>query len=118
MKHIEDQLQISCIRYFDYAYPRISHLLHHSPNGGKRNLREASRFKAMGVRAGFPDLILLIANKEYNYLAIELKAPKGVQTEKQKEYQRLIESNGGKYSICRKVDDFINTIQEYLKTKK
>lgn len=115
MRHLEDQLQIACVRYFDYMYPKISHLLHHSPNGGKRNLREAARFKTMGVRPGFPDLILLLPNSEYSYLCVELKIAKGRQSELQKEYQKLVEKNGGKYCICRSVDDFIKTIVEYTK---
>lgn len=114
MKHLEDQLQIACVRYFDYAYPKLSHLLHHSPNGGKRNIREAARFKAMGVRAGFPDLILLLPNEKFNYLCIELKTKKGRQSEHQKNYQKLVENNGGKYCICREVQDFINITKDYL----
>jgi hypothetical protein len=31
----------------------------HVPNGGKRGIREAAQFKRMGVRAGFPDVMIL-----------------------------------------------------------
>ncbi|MDR0384526.1 MAG: VRR-NUC domain-containing protein [Prevotellaceae bacterium] len=107
-------MQIACVRYFDYKYSELSKLLHHSPNGGKRNAREAARFKAMGVRAGFPDLILLVENAQYNYLCIELKSAKGTQTDLQHEYQKIVEKSGGQYRICRSLDDFINIIDHYL----
>ncbi|GHT09091.1 hypothetical protein FACS189426_06450 [Bacteroidia bacterium] len=115
MRHIEDNLQISCIRWFDYQYPKIKMLLHHSPNGGKRQIREAARFKQMGVRAGFPDVILLIGNGQFNALCIEFKTEKGRQTELQKEWQKEAEKNGNKYVICRSIDNFIHEIKNYLK---
>src|SRR5690348_2099081 len=31
---------------------------HHSPNGGSRDIREASKFKRLGVSPGFPDLFI------------------------------------------------------------
>ena len=74
MRHLEDQLQKSIIQYWDFKYPKWTKRLHHSPNGGKRNAIEASKFKQMGVRAGFPDLILLIPNRFYPFCGIELKA--------------------------------------------
>lgn len=105
---------MSCIQYFDLKHRKIARLLHHSPNGGKRNAKEAARFKAMGVRAGFPDLILLYPNLSHPFLALELKSEKGKQSPYQKEYQSLIESVGGKYVVIRTLDEFIREIEEYL----
>lgn len=105
---------MSCIQYFDLKYRKLSRLLHHSPNGWKRNAKEAARFKAMGVRAGFPDLMLLYPNKSYPFLAMELKSEKGKQSPYQKEYQSLIESVGGKYIIIRTLDEFIKAVTDYL----
>lgn len=73
MRHLEDKLQKACVKWFDYTYPKYRLTLHHSPNGGKRNSIEAAKFKQMGVRAGFPDLILLIPNKFYPFCGVELK---------------------------------------------
>lgn len=58
MRHIEENMQIACARWFGLQYPRYAQLLHHSPNGGRRNYIEAARFKAMGTKAGFPDFVL------------------------------------------------------------
>jgi len=90
-------------------------LLHHSPNGGKRNAREAARFKHLGTRSGYPDLLLLYPAQGYLYLAIEMKSPKGKQSEYQKEYQKLIEDTGAKYVICKSFEDFQREIKNYLK---
>jgi hypothetical protein len=43
----------------------------HCPNGGWRSPHEAAIFKALGVKAGIPDLLFLKAGKLY---ALELKA--------------------------------------------
>lgn len=114
MRHLEDQLQMSCVQYFDLKYRRIARLLHHSPNGGKRDAREAARFKAMGVRAGFPDLLLLYPSHNCHFLAMELKSEKGKQSPYQKEYQSLIEAVGGRYIIIRTLDQFIQEVNNYL----
>ena len=115
MRHLEENLQIECVRWYELKYPKFGKLLHASPNGGKRDAREAARFKAMGTRPGFPDLILLFPASGYSYLAIEMKSEKGKQSEYQKQYQDLIENTGAKYVICRSFDEFQKEIKDYLK---
>lgn len=79
----EADLQIAIVEWFNLAYPDHAKWLHHSPNGGKRSISEAVRFKKMGTKAGFPDLVLYHVREEteslprFNGLAIELKAKKG-----------------------------------------
>lgn len=114
MKHIEDNLQIACVTWFTLQFPKIAQYLHHSPNGGFRNAREAAKFKQMGVRPGFPDLILLYPSKGYPYLCIEMKSEKGKQTQSQKNWQKLIEKTGNKYITCYSFDQFMNEINNYI----
>lgn len=116
MRHIEDNIQIACVRWFSLQYPDLAILLHHSPNGGKRNVREAARFKTMGVRAGFPDLVLLYPSSGFHGLLIELKTQsKGSrQTPNQKAYQEAATKQGYKYVICRSFDDFHREVKDYL----
>lgn len=114
MRSAEDQLQISCVTWFDYQYHAISWALFHVPNGGTRNAIEAAKFKAMGVRAGVPDLLLLIARGGYHYLAMELKCGKNRQTENQRKYQEHVETHGGKYVVIRSIDEFIECVKGYL----
>lgn len=114
MRHIEENLQIAVVRWFSYQYPTLAPLLHHSPNGGKRNAREGARFKAMGVRAGFPDLSLYVPKGEYHGLFVELKTDKGQQTDSQKRFERLLTERGYKYTVCRNFEEFRANIESYL----
>lgn len=112
--HHEEDLQMSCVRWFELAHPDLARLLHHSPNGGRRDAREAGRFKAMGTRAGFPDLILLVPSHGHPYLCIEMKYGAGRQTERQREYQRAVEAQGAKYVVVRSAMEFAEIINNYL----
>lgn len=112
--HKEEDMQLQCIKWFDYQYPKLKLHLHHSPNGGKRDEREGARFKEMGTRAGFPDLILLLPNNFYPFMGIELKTDKGSQSERQKEYQKSFEEIGAKYVVVRSLEDFMREINQYL----
>lgn len=114
MRHLEDQLQKNCIRWFDYQYPELKKRLHHSPNGGRRDNIEAAKFKAMGVRPGFPDLLFLHPNRFYPFMGLELKTEKGRQSEHQKEYQKTFEEIGAKYVIVRSIEEFMKEINSYL----
>lgn len=115
-RYIEDRLQISCKYWFDCQYPQYRLLLHHSPNEGRlmQHDRDGAKRKAMGMRPGFPDFIFLLPNREYPYLAMELKSEKGRQSEHQKEYQQALENVGGKYVIIRTLDEFMDTVEDYL----
>lgn len=114
MRHIEDSIQKTCVQWFSLQYREYAKLLHHSPNGGERNAIEAAKFKEMGVRAGFPDLILCIARQGYHGLFIELKTAKGRQTDNQKYYQCVLEEQGYRYEVVRSIDEFREVINNYL----
>ena len=75
---------------------------------------EAARFKAMGVRAGFPDLILCIARQGYHGLFIELKTEKGKQSKYQRFWQISLEEQGYRYEIVRRKEEFRTIINDYL----
>ena len=110
----EEKLQIECVRWFERTHPAIKNLLHHSPNEGQRSWFVRMKLAKMGMRAGFPDLILLCGNWYNNFLAIELKTLKGNQSKRQKDMQITIIKAGGKYVICRTLADFKQTINNYL----
>ena len=112
--HAEDDLQMQCVTWFRLQFPKFARLLHHSPNGGRRNAREGARFKKMGVQPGFPDLVLLIASQDCHALFIELKSATGRQEDSQKEYQALVEAQGYRYVLVRTLDQFRTAINDYL----
>lgn len=115
-RHKEDDLEKSCRKWFDLTYKHLKVLLHHSPNEGllPKSAKDGAKRKEMGVRAGFPDFILLVSNNDFPFLAIELKTEDGKQSDSQKDYQKAIETAGGRYVICRSLDDFMTEINDYL----
>ena len=53
----------------------------HTPNGGKRQISEAAKFKRLGVLPGMPDLLLYRGGELY---ALELKTEQGRLSDDQK----------------------------------
>lgn len=116
MRHEEEFMQMDCVKWMRYQHPREAQLLHHSPNGGRRDAREAARFKAMGTSAGFPDLILPLPQGEWAGLALELKSTKGRQSPEQKAWMERLRGAGWCYLIIRTFDEFRAAIDDYLGT--
>ena len=114
MKYNESKLQQTCVRWFNFQYPKLRGILFAVPNGGARDAVTGRILKAEGVVAGVADLILLMPNKQHNCLCIEMKTEKGRQQASQKEWQAKIEAVGGKYIICRSFDEFKKAINEYI----
>lgn len=72
-RHIESQIQQSCVKWFRLQFPEIGLLLFAVPNGGARNKREAGILKGEGVTAGVADMILLKPSGGFASLCIEFK---------------------------------------------
>lgn len=106
-KNLEDKIQSSIVTAVKYLYPKS--ILAAVPNGGKRNLKEAVRFKQQGVYAGFADLIFI---HKGNIMFFEVKAPNGKQSELQKEFETKITNQGFKYHIVKSVDEVLQIIIE------
>ena len=115
MKNVESKIQIACVNWFRYQYPKYKKLLFSVPNGGARNSITGANLKMEGALAGVSDLIFLKPNRFYGCLCIEMKQPKGRQQESQKEWQKAVESAGNKYVVCRSLDEFIEVVTDYLK---
>lgn len=117
MNQIERERQIEWVKWFTGQYRDLAPLLHHSPNGGKRNAREAARFKAMGTRAGFPDLFLAVPSNGYHGLFLELKTDKGRLNPNQKAYHELLRDKGYRVEVVKDFDTFEKIINDYLYRK-
>lgn len=116
MRHIESQIQQSCVTWFRLQYPSIARLLFAVPNGGARNAVEAGIMKGEGVTAGVSDLILLYPSSGFHSLCIEVKtsSKSSKQTDYQKKWQALVEAHGSKYIVCRSLDEFRTEVKQYL----
>jgi hypothetical protein len=63
--------------------------------------------KATGVVAGVSDLIIIKPNE---VIFVEVKTEIGKQSDKQKEFQQIVETLGFKYLLVRSLEDFKSQI--------
>jgi hypothetical protein len=81
------------------------HIFHYRNNSGAFAIpaegTHQRRFFRAGV-AGAPDIVCVINGQ---YVGIELKAPKGKQSDNQREFQRELEAAGGRYILAYSIDD-------------
>lgn len=110
----EHRLQVACVKWFRTQHEKLRPYLFAVPNGGRRDETTARKLKDEGVVAGVSDLILLIPNKDYHGLLIEMKTEKGRQSSSQEEWQAALEKQGYKYTICRTLYEFIKTVNTYI----
>jgi hypothetical protein len=75
----------------------------HVPNGGYRTPAEAGILKAMGVKRGIPDL--LVWTGEGHSFGIELKGPKGKESDAQVLFRSTLETLGHRVYVCWSVDE-------------
>lgn len=109
----EDQLQQQCIVWARNTYQKLRHFgIVHIPNGGTRHRVEATKLKAIGVAAGFPDLICIMPNGHMFF--VEMKDEKGIQSEAQKKCEEfMIERNVG-YFLIRDFESFKQLITKKI----
>lgn len=106
----EQQLQKQIFQYFHNKYclknqnPRCS--IFAVPNGGTRNMLEAINLKATGLVAGVSDLIILMPNAKTIF--VEVKVEKGVQSDKQKDFENVVIALGFEYYLIRSLEQFKN----------
>jgi hypothetical protein len=106
----EDDLQKAVASYLDYANMDWFH----PPNGGKRNVIEASKFKKMGVKAGVPDCMIINPTKlGHSGLAIELKVKSNKPKDKQLEWRDRLINNGWAWECAYDLDQVINIVKKY-----
>ena len=112
-KASETQEQITVAQYMTLK----GILFIHVPNEGKRSPMVARILKAMGLKPGFPDLLILEPRGSYHALAIEMKTKNGRLTEKQREWLNKLRDNGYLALACWGADDAIKVIKQYMDLK-
>lgn len=116
LKRGEDTEQMGVIDWANWnsnRFPELQ-LLFHVPNGGKRNTTEAARFKAMGVKAGVPDLCLPVARGGFAGLYIEMKYGKNKTTDNQEQWIAALKAQGYKVEVCWSGEEATRTLEAYL----
>lgn len=112
----EDSLQESCVKWFTYKYENTGlGMIVHVPNGGSRNIAEGAKFKRIGTKAGFPDLIIFKKGSE-RVLFIEMKteAKHSKLSDKQVDMHRKLKSFGQVVFVCRGLDSFMLVVENWF----
>ncbi len=107
--HPEDSLQLSIVQWLGYSL-RPGVMVHHSPNGGRRDVREARRLKAAGCVAGWPDLTLVWSEdwftRDLSRVAfIEVKAPGGSLSAAQRHFRDWCQEGGVPWCLARSLEE-------------
>lgn len=115
MTESEHQILVMCwAKKISLAGRAELDLLFHVPNGGNRSGREGAMFKAMGVKAGVPDLCLPIPRGGFNNLWIEMKVEDGRVSEAQEKWHSSLEQHGGYVVVAYGWKNAIAAICGYL----
>lgn len=106
----EEAFHRAVAAYLQWALPP-SVVWMHCPVGGKRPRGEAGKLKAMGTRAGVPDLCIMWRREltDYAYapamLWIELKSSRGSLSQAQHDFIAAVERIGHGVAVCRSLED-------------
>ena len=112
----EQQIVIQWARMMMERWPELA-LLHHIPNGGSRNRKEAVKLKRMGVLAGVPDLHLPVAKAGYNSLYIEMKYGDGRLQTTQKAFLSAAAAERNYCIVCYTAEDAIDVLEKYMNNR-
>ena len=84
------------------------------PNGSNKSKAAAAKFKAEGLRAGVPDLMIPAPTEQYAGLFVEMKdAKNGTLSKEQKEWLSLLTDMGYATAACWGVDEAIKCFKSY-----
>ena len=110
MKRPEDILQKAVCAFIDVAAPGLLYFA--VPNGGGRSKVEGAILKATGVKAGVPDIVILLPNAGAGFL--ELKAGKGVLSPTQKQWRDDLRARGYAWAEVRSVEEVEDILGRWL----
>lgn len=115
-KRSETTEQIRFMNWCGYNQQRYPDLkwMHHIPNGGNRDEKEAKNLKQEGVKAGVSDLHLPVARGAYGSLYIEMKYGNNKLTEKQREFINDMLAAGNMAVVCYSAEAAMEITTKYL----
>ena len=112
-QHQEALIRWSQLPQVRKRYPELK-LLHHIPNGGRRDPIEARHLKAQGVKSGVPDLCLPVARRDYHGLYIEMKTETGRSSENQRWWLRELTEQQYLAVVCYGWEEAKQCLIDYL----
>lgn len=112
----EQKTVISWCRIQESRWPELR-MIYHVPNEGKRSKTTAATEKAMGLRAGVPDLFLPVPRAWFHGLYLEMKALDGKVSKEQDEFLTAAGEQGYCCCACWGADAAIWLIERYMTGK-
>ena len=109
----EQETVVQWARMMSGRWPELG-LLHHIPNGGSRNKKEAVKLKRMGVLAGVADLHLPVSRSGYHSIYIEMKFDDGRLSKSQKEFLKAASYERNYCIVCYSAADAIEILDKYI----
>ena len=94
-------------------YPELK-LLHHIPNGGKRDARTAANLKKEGVKTGCYRYVSTSSKRTIPWLVYKLKTQKGKVQKNQKEWLSALNKEGYATKVCYGWLEAKESIEKYL----
>ena len=94
-------------------WPELA-LLHHIKNETREGAARVAVDKAMGVKAGVPDLCLPVARDRYHGLYIEMKTESGRISEAQKWWGEKLLEQGYMFEVCHGWKSAVGVLEWYL----
>ncbi len=86
-------------------YLALKRVFHYRNNSG--GFTDANKHFYRFGATGSPDIICVIKGQ---FVGIEVKAPKGKQSEHQKKFEQNVIAAGGRYILARSLDDIIEAL--------
>ena len=117
----ENKIQANCYQWYHNNYC----LKHHNPRGvmfsvpnelAGTNKIAMMQAKAMGLVSGVSDTIIILPNR--NIIFCEFKDEKGIQSDKQKEFQEIVTNLNHEYILIRNEEEFKNTMLSRIRKRK
>jgi len=105
----EDGLQIACVAWARAQCPHVMVL--HIPNQGKRSKAYGGVLKAMGLKRGAPDLVVVLP--EQRVIWIEMKTEAGTLDPDQRKIHAQLRERGHVVEVARSLDEFRQVFVDY-----
>lgn len=115
IKNEEMAIQIAVANYLKYKHPQALFTI--APSGMKLPIGVAKKMKAMGYRAGTPDMMIFEPRGQYNGLFLELKTKRGILSPLQQEFLSALDLRGYKTRVCYSYEQAVDEIECYLRFK-
>ena len=118
MKHpTEHQEQVAFFQWLELQHPTVYLMAAAVPNGSHKSQAAAGRFKAEGLKAGYPDILVDFPRGPYHGLRIEMKRRRkslSKVSDEQMEWGLRLREQGFYWSLAYGCDEAIEITNTYL----